>query len=245
MQREFTRYLRDPERASAPAGLPMQGLAVYRDAVIHNMDRFLSDNFPRVCSVIGPERWPSLVRDYFARHRSQTPVFAELPGEFLAYLRDERDDARDPPFLYELAHFEWLENALCCDEREVELTGVDRDGELASGVVVVNPIHRLETYDYPVHVADPNDIPSVRPPRPTHLVAYRARDYRYGFLDLNAVSLRLFAAVRGADGRSARDIILEIARELAHPDPDAVLRGGLDILSRMRELDLILGVRRG
>lgn len=243
-QRELARHLRSPDTAPPPAGLPPERLAVYRDAVFHNIDRFLSDNFARVRAVLPAERWPPLVRDYIARHRACTPVFAELPGEFLAYLRDERRDDGDPPFLRELAHFEWLENLLCCDEREVGLEDIDPEGDLLHGEIAVNPVHRLVSYAYPVHTPEPQDIPHVPPPRPTQLLAFRAPDFRYGVLDLNPVSLELFTTVRDAPGRSAEAILHDMARALGHPDPGVVVRGGLDILERMRRQGAILGVRR-
>ena len=46
-----------------------------------------------------------MVRDYYVRHQSMTPLFVELPGEFLQYLEELRDDPGDPPFLLELAPF--------------------------------------------------------------------------------------------------------------------------------------------
>lgn len=243
VQREFTRYLRDPEHAPLPAGVPEAGAAVYRNAVFANIDRFMTDNFPRVRAVMDDTRWAAMVRDYFLRHRSDTPLFVELPGEFLAYLEHERNDTADPPYLYELAHFDSLENVIGADERLLDFAGIAADGDLMRGELAINPIHQLVTYAYPVHVIDAAFRPDAAPGRPTQLLAFRDREYRYGILDLNPLSARLFLALRDAGGRSAETILREIAHDIGHADPAVVLQGGLEIIARMRARDLILGVR--
>lgn len=243
VQRAFTRYLRDPEHTAIPAGLSARRIDVYRHAVFANMERFMRDNFPRVRAVLEDEPWLRMVADYYRRHESQTPLFVELPLEYLAYLRDERDGADDPPYLYELAHFDWLETLLGADERRLDWSGIDPNGDLLTGTVVLNPIHELVTYRFPVHAISADFRPQEAPAQPTHIVAFRDRNNDYGILDLNPVSARLFATLRNADGVPAEHILRDIAAELRHPDPDVVVNGGLAILKRMQARDVILGTR--
>lgn len=241
-QRALCRHLRDPESHPCPPDLPEPRVAVYRRAVIHNVERFMADNFPRIKELLEPDAWELMIRDYFIRHRANTPTFAKLPQEFLDYLRNERMTAADPPFLYELAHFDWLENIVATDERRIDLTGVDPDGDLL-GEIVVNPIHRIETYRFPVLALGVNYQPALPPATPTHVVAFRDCDHQYGVLELNAVALRLFVAVTGQSQTPARTILATIAAEIQHPNPAAVIAGGLDILQRMRQRGLVLGTR--
>lgn len=244
-QRAFARHVRDPEHVPAPAGLPEARLAVYRYAVYHNIERFMADNFPRIKGVMPPDRWQALVRDYLVRHPATTPVFARLPAEFLAYLEHARSDPEDPPFLHELAHFDWLENFVGTDEREIVLDGIDRDGDLLTGTIIVNPIHIVQTYRYPVHAISADFTPADPPARATHLVAFRDCADHYGVIDLNAVSRQLFLAVRDTPARNARQILADMARQLGQSNVSAVVQGGLDILTRMRRQGLILGTRAG
>lgn len=52
----------------------------------------------------------ALVKDFFARHDCQSPLFIDIAAEFLDYLCREQASALDAmPFMLELAHYELLE----------------------------------------------------------------------------------------------------------------------------------------
>lgn len=240
-QHEFTRHLRNPEHEPAPAGLPPQRLAVYRNAVYLNIERFMRDNFPRVREVFDDAGWHALVRDYLVRHRSDTTLFAELLDEFLAYLDDEREEASDPPYLRELAHFDWLENAVAIADTRLDGIAAEPDGDLLQDRLVINPVHRLVRYAWPVHAIGPDFRPDSPPARATWLLAFRDRAGSFGVLDLNDIAVRLFSAVSGPEAPAAAEVLAALARELAHPDPDVVVRGGLQLLERWRAREVILG----
>ena len=242
-QRAFANHLRDPTHRPAPPDLPAERVAVYRNAVIYHIERFMADNFPRIKEVLAAERWISMVQDYLLRHRATTPVFARLPTEFLAYLKHTRRASDDPPYLYELAHFDWLENLIATDERQLLRDGINLAGDLLADEIVVNPIHTLETYRFPVHAITAEFRPTAPPAKETHLVAFRDRSHHYGILDLNAISRQLFLSVRDTRGKNAREILTDMARELGQVDPAAVIHGGLEILTRMHQRELLLGTR--
>jgi uncharacterized protein len=44
-------------------------------------------------------------------------------------------------------------------------------------------------------------------------------------------------------GHTGRTLLERIALELGHSDPDAVVAGGLEILTRLRVRDVLLGTR--
>ena len=75
------------------------------------------------------------------------------------------------------------------------------------------------------------------------LVAFRDRSHHYGILDLNVISRQLFLTVRDTRGKNAREILTDMARELGPVDPAAVIHGGLEILTRMHQRELLLGTR--
>ena len=241
IQREFTRHLRDPENVPPPLSLDPQGLAVYTNGVIANMEDFMGDNFPRIKAVMAEGDWLAMVRDYYVRHKSMTPLFVELPGEFLQYLEELRDDPDDPPFLLELAHFDLLENLVGSDERRIDEDIVDRQGDFMARVPVLNPTTRLVRYEFPVHVIGADNRPSEPPGTPTFICAFRDRANRYGFIDLNAATARAVELLLTDEMRSGEQIMRTIAAELKHPDVDALVAGGRAILSRLAERDVIVG----
>lgn len=243
-QRRLARHLRDPVGEPAPPELPEERLAVYRNAVRHNIDRFMGDNYPRVREILPPATWDSMIDDYLRQHVARTPVFARLPDEFIAFLEDWEAPGPAPAYLRELAHFDWLENAVSCDERAVPTSGFDPAGDLLAGPLLFNPVHQLITYRYPVHAIGASYRPQEAPPQTTHLVAFRDAGHSFRVLDLNALASNLFVTLRDDPTSTARTVLLAMAEALAHPEPEAVVEGGLGILQRMHNAGLLLGTRQ-
>ena len=243
LQRALTQYLRDPETLMPPPGHEERRLTIYRHAIFANLDGFMTDNYPRVRDVTDETRWNAMLRDYLIRHVSTSTAFIDLPLEFLDYLERERDEPTDPAFLHELAHFDWLETLISADERRIDLTDIDRDGDLINGVPVANPILRVAAYRYPVHVIGPEYQPPEAPQEPTRIAAFRDLDNRYGFLDLSNASARLLELIVEAKGLTGREIFEAVAREMGQTDGSALITAGRSILSRMRDRAVILGTR--
>ncbi len=197
--------------------------------------------------ILGPEGWDSLIRGFMIGHGCRTPLFLELPREFLNWLREERDPAPgDLPFLTELAHYEWVELALAVDERNLADVPVDPDGDLFEGQPVVSPLAWSLTYRFPVHRLSPEFQPAEAEGEPTRLVVVRARDHPIGFLEIKSVTARLLELLANADATATltgRQALERIARELSHPNPAAVVAGGRELLDELRERDVVLGTR--
>src|SRR5690606_6965982 len=156
-----------------------------------NVRDLLGRSFPVLRKVLGEDAWRVMVRDWLVRHRARTPLFLELPQEFLRYLLESRGpQADDPPLLAELPHYERVELALSIDERELDMTGVDPDGDLLEGIPVLSPLALPLAYEWPVHRIGPEFQPATAPPEPTRLVVYRDRRDEVGFLEINLVTAR-------------------------------------------------------
>jgi len=243
LQYEFTGHIRDPEVKPAPPGIEDRRLAFYRELLYNNIEKFIANNFPVLCKITPDEHWHSMVRDYFARHKSRTPLFPKLPQEFLRYLETERDNPNDPAFIVELAHYEWVETGLRFDVRELSFSGIARDGDLLSGVPVLSPLAWPFVYKFPVHRIGPDFMPSEAPETPTYLVVYRNSDDDVGFMELNPVSARLIEMLNGGSNRNGRELLQDIADELKHPQPQMVIDGGSEILENLKQREVILGTK--
>lgn len=244
-QLEFAAHIRDPQHAPAPHGIEDRRMAIYRELFFNNVRDLLGRSFPVLRTLLGPAGWEALVRDWLVRHRAQTPLFLELPREFLAYLQEEREPrVDDPPFMTELAHYEWVELALSIDEREPELPGVDEAGDLLAGRPVLSPLAWSLAYAWPVHRISPEFRPTEPPAEPTRLVVYRDRRDRVGFLEINLVTARLLELLAGdaMPRPTGRECLLGIAAELGHPAPDVVVTAGIALLADLRARDVVLGV---
>jgi hypothetical protein len=244
LQAGFAGYLRDPEHAAVPGGVEQRRLDVYRGLIYRNVEGFMANAFPVLRSLIDDERWHGLVREFLVQHRAATPLFPKMPQEFLRFLEQREPGAGAPPFAAELAHYEWLEAEVAFDTHELGAVVVDQEPDLEHGHIVPNPVLRPHAYSYPVHRIGPSCQPAAPAAAPVYLVVFRHRDDRVGFMELNVVAARLLQLIIDSDAaRPARALLEDIAVELAHPQPEVVVAGGLEILATFLERDIILGTR--
>lgn len=243
-QYAFAAHIRDPGHAPAPADVEDRRMAIYRELFYNNVEGFLSGTFPVLREIIDDTTWHRMARDFFAHHESHSPLFLEIPREFLNWLREERTATTDdPPFLQELAHYEWAELALSVSEETIPDEGIDPDGDLLAGVPVLSPLAWHLGYQWPVHRISPEFQPRTPPAEPSWLVIYRNRADEVGFLEINRVTRRLLELIDEGRDRSGRELLEQIAAELSHPDPAVVVQGGADILAGLREKSVIPGTR--
>ena len=107
----LARHLRDPARHAPPPGIEARRMRVYRELFFNAIEGLLAGGFPVIRATLGDVRWKQLVRAFYATHRSRTPLFPQVAGEFVDWL--ESDAAGEQAkWLSELAHYEWVEQAL-------------------------------------------------------------------------------------------------------------------------------------
>ena len=246
LQRRFAAHLRDPAHVPAPEGIEDRRMAVYRELFFDNIAGLLAGTFPVLHAILGAERWQRLVRDFYRLHRCHTPLFLEIPREFLDYLGDEREaTADDPPYLYELAHYEWVELALAIDEQELAAVPAERDGDLLTGVPVLSPLAWPLAYRFPVHRLSPDFQPVEAPDEPSFYVARRGRDDHVGFVHVNAVTLRLVQRLQQEPGLTGAAQLEALADEVPQLDRAAVRAGGAAALREFLDADIVLGTLPG
>ena len=244
-QYEFAANIRDPEHRPAPADVEDRRMAIYRELFYNNVEGFLSGTFPVLRTLFYDSDWHLLVRDYFSHHRAQTPLFLEIPREFLNWLKNERTEQTDDlPFLYELAHYEWVELALSISEETLDQDDVNPDGDLFAGVPVLSPLAWHLSYRFPVHKIGPDFLPEEAGEIPTNIVVYRNREDEVGFMEINQVTKRLLELVSELNNESGEQLLNRIAVEMSHPQPDVVVKGGTEILEGLAQKDIIAGTRK-
>jgi hypothetical protein len=244
LQLRFAAHLRDPKRFPAPRGIEPRRMKIYTELFYNNVEGFLSSAFPVLRRITPDARWHAMARDFFARHRSHQPLFHKIAEEFLKYLEHERGRVKgDPPFLRELAHYEWVELALSLAQAAPAEELADPAGDLIEGVPVISPVAWVLSYEFPVHKIGPGFIPAGPGAQPTHLIVYRNRQDDVKFMEANTVTARLLQLMAGRRA-TGRQLLRRIAREMKHPQPDAVLAQGAAMLPGLRERDIILGTKR-
>jgi hypothetical protein len=242
VQYAFTAHIRNPRDNPRPDDVEARRMKVYADLLYNNVEGFISSGFPVLRKITDDEKWHAMVRDYFHHHRATTPLFYEMSREFLKYLENERAPSNDDfPFMLELAHYEWVELALSVSDQQIDWNGIDPAGDLLEGRPAMSALAWPLTYSFPVHRIGPDFLPQTPPEQPTCLVVYRDRDDEVHFLEINPVTAQLLQSIQQPDNLSGRQMLLHIAEQLGHPDPDTVVQGGLHILEDLRKRDVVLG----
>jgi len=242
LQLRFAAHLRDPATSPAPEGIEERRLQVYRELFFDNISSSLAGTFPVLHGILGPERWATLVRDFYRDHRCHTPLFLEIPREFVDYLGDAREARHDdPPFLYELAHYEWVELALAIDEQDLAMVSADPAGDLLEGVPVLSPLAWPLAYRWPVHRLSPSYTPEAPADVPTFLVVYRDSEGNVRFLETDAATARLLELLDAHVDETGGQVLARVAGELGSGEATA---RGTAMLAELRERGILLGTRR-
>ena len=243
IQRTFSAQVRRVENTAPLADVPTQRLAVYQELFFNNVKNFLDTGFPILHSLYSVKNWESLARDFFAHHHCQTPYFIEISQEFLSFLEDEyQTKPYDPVFMQELAHYEWIELWLATAKIDVDWVAYDRQSDLLEQRLTLSPLAQCLRYNWPVHTISADQIPDKM--QVTHIIIYRNPDDEVHFIEANPVLARLFQLLQEDEAcNPAKTLILQIATELQHPNPDIVLQGGLQMLTRLQHLHIILGTQ--
>jgi len=245
LQSAFAGHIRNPDSVPPPDGIEDRRMQIYRDLFFNNISRLLSSSFPVLRQLHDTESWPRLIREFYAEHRARTPLFPELPREFLRYIEEKRQGRHeDPPFLLELAHYEWVELALSLDPRDLEAIPVERDGNLLTDIPVLSPLAWALSYRYPVHRIGPEYRPAEAPAERTHLLVYRNRSDRVKFMHLNDVTRLLLALMQEQPDLTGTQLLELTAAKIEHPSTAKVIRSGAELMQGLLARDVLLGSRR-
>lgn len=237
----FAAHLRDPEANPPPPGIEPRRMAIYRDLFFNNIAGLLAGNFPVIHRTLGEPEWSALVRRFYADHHSRTPLFPEIAREFIRFLEARGDEAGDPPWLAELAHYEWIELAVQIDDSP--LPGHDPGGDLIQGVPLVSPWVRALAYRWPVHTIGPARRPAIAPPEPTLLLVRRDADGRARFAAISPLVYRLLELLADG-GRNGGHCLQMLAADAGvAPDDDAFMAQGRAMLQRLHEEGTVIGTR--
>jgi hypothetical protein len=235
----LARHVRDP-RQPAPPGIEARRLAVYRQLFIGNLESLLTGAFPVIRASLGSEHWHALVQAFYADYRCQTPLFTELAGEFVDYLEEGAGDALGlPPWLAELAHYEWMESALLLSDSSEPAH--DPEGDLLSGGLLLSSLAWPLAYHWPVCDIGPNHLPTQAPPEPTLILMQRRADQQVHFSRLAPLAHALLVSLQERNG-TGRQHLVALAEAIGVSAAE-ILPPGAALLESLRAQRVVLGTR--
>jgi hypothetical protein len=227
-------YLRDPERCAPPAEMDVARAQVYRELIFLNLSTLLSGTFPVLIKILGDEQWRTLVRVFLRDYRAHTPKFGEIASEFVEFLASEPPALSEgpwPPFMVELAHYEWVEMAL--QQSEAEPLAPSDAGLILERPLQVSPLAWPLAYAWPVQLVGPDYRPQVPPAQPTLLLVRRSDDWSVKFSELSPLAWRLLQRIGEFPELDGRAQLQGLAVEAGAVGSPEFIESGLALLQQM------------
>ena len=233
-QNTLGRYLRDPDHCAPPAGMNVARAQVYRDLIFANLSSLLSGTFPVLIKILGDEHWRSLVRIFLRDYRARTPKFGEIAQEFVEFLASAPPALSEgpwPPFMVELAHYEWVEMAL--QQSDAEPLAPSEVGLLLDRPLQVAPLAWPLAYAWPVQLVGPDFQPETPPAQPALLLVRRSEDWSVKFSELSPLAWRLLQRIGEFPGLNGREQLEGLAVEAGSAGSPEFMEGGAALLRQM------------
>lgn len=197
LQRAFAARIRQPAQQPLLDGISAERMAVYESLFFNNIEGFISGAFPVLRTLFEASRWQRLLRSFIAEHAAATPYFLQISQEFLTWLQQGYvAEATDPPFILELAHYEWVELALDVSDDEIPSQGW-------------SPLAWPLAYQWPVQRIGVDFQPRKPDAEPTCLLVWRDVQNTVRFMQLSAFSYDL--AMRLQAGAEADSALCDLA----------------------------------
>ncbi|MEJ5056595.1 MULTISPECIES: HvfC family RiPP maturation protein [unclassified Pseudomonas] len=235
-------YLRDPDHCAPPPEMDPARAQVYRDLVFANLSSLISGTFPVLVKILGDQQWRELVRIFLRDYRAHTPKFGEIAEEFVEFLASDPQALAEgtwPPFMVELAHYEWVEMAL--QQSEAEPLSSGNAELLLDRPLQVSPLAWPLAYAWPVQRVGPEYQPDSAPAEPTLLLVRRDVDFSVKFSELSPLAWRLLQRIDEFPELTGGAQLQGLAVEAAKDGVQEFFDGGLALLQQMHE-ERVLGL---
>lgn len=175
------KYLRSPDTETLPLGIDARRARVYEELLFKNVSGFINSCFPVLKRLTKATDWNNLIRDFFKQWRATSPLFKDIPEEFLQYLQQSAALEQLPPWFFELAHYEWVE--LYIDTADVKIPRPQ-----PTKVTLNQPLLAL-IYQWPVHQICQEYQPNT--PQQSCIIVYRNNDNQVNFIETNPATILL------------------------------------------------------
>ena len=229
----FTAHIRNPAANKKPAKVNDARMAIYREIVFNNIFGAVSACFPVCKSILGARAWRKLVRAFFAKHQATTPIFREIPQQFLQFLNTRIDC---PVYFQSLAHYEWVELAM--GAQATEPIKLSNKTDFLDEKPILAPAHMLLTYDYAVQSISKRNQPKVT--EQTHLLVFRNAENQVKFIELNPMTFQLLILIQQST-LTGKQALMRLAEDMQHPNIDAIIAFGAEILADLAKQQAIIG----
>lgn len=233
----LARHLRDPLSVPAPEGVDKNAVTACTQEMVQHLCHVLAPAFPITQALLGEDIWEYVVRLFLKNGLHHTPWASTTQRAFVEHLCESPETQSLPAWLQDLAHFEWLQNAV--NTSPVCWPAFNASADVMTHPVVLNPTHVEAAYEWPVHSIDtdhkPDDMQS------THVSMLRDMDDALHVYESSVFRGQLLDLLR--DGQTGEQAFMVLARWLSHPDPEAFVREGAEVMTQLQREGIVLGAR--
>ena len=233
----LARHLRDPLSVPAPEGVSAANATVCKHEMAKNLSDLLDPAFPVTRALLGEDLWQHAVRLFLKDAPSHTPWASTVQRAFVEHVCESPDMENLPAWLQDLAHFEWLQNAV--STAPVTWPVFDARGDVMQHAVVLNPTHVEAAYEWPVHGIDtdhkPDDMQS------TYVSMLRDTDDALHVCESSVFRGQLIDLLR--EGQTGEQALRVLARWLSHPHAEAFVHEGAELIAQLQREGVVLGTR--
>lgn len=237
-QAAFTAHLRQPSLHAKPTGVDAKRMRVYREIVFNNFYASVSACFPVLGGILGKRRLSRLVRQCFFSQQFTSPLFKDIPGSFVAFLR-AHTPADLPAYSAQLAHYEWIELVLSQQVDTAPPAFADApaaEHALLHRVVQLCGVHQLLHYDYAVHQLSRKR--RAAETIPSFLLVYRTPELKVRFIQLNAITYQLLQQLQ-TGATTAYHHLRQLAETMPDLPSETIIVFGLQTLHALYQQQAI------
>ncbi len=242
IQYQLAQHLRDPENNPPPEGSEERRLKIYQRLFFNNINNFITQTFPVLKKLYENEAWLQLVRSFYSTYESHSPYFSDISKSFVDYLKTQRVmQAGDPPFLAELAHYEWVEFALSIAEDVALPEDLDMTADLLETFPFLSPHAWRLTYNWEVQKIGPDYQPSKPAVQATHIILCRRQNRSVHFILANPITHQLLNCVEKNPNYTGHKAIVETLKSAGIAESESAIQSGASLLKTLHEKEVLLG----
>ncbi|MFY8272650.1 DNA-binding domain-containing protein [Pseudoalteromonas sp. SSDWG2] len=238
VQAQFSAHIRDPENNSLPEGIEDRRMKIYRELFFNNVNSFLESGFPVLRSIYDEQAWLALARKFFAQHQAESPYFVDISKEFVTFLAQEYEPIQsDPPFLLELAHYEWVELCVATAKLNTQFKPVFN---VEKESLYVSDCAQVVCYHYPVQTISVDHQPQNPDETPSYICVYRDTQEEVQFLALNAMTALLLDSLSHHLGTDFESLCLVLQKQAPQFELAQIQQGARQILQELIKRRIVL-----
>lgn len=233
----LARYLRNPLAVLPPEEVTIEDAIACTQAMAAHLSEVLDTAFPVTHALLGEDLWQQAVRLFLKEAPSHAPWAGAVQRAFVAHVSQSPSMQGLPAWLQDLAHYEWLQNAV--STASVNWPAFDVHGDVMQRAVVLNPTHVEAVYEWPLHgTSDEHKLNDMQ-----HIYVSMLRDVNdeLHVFDSSMFRSQLLDLLR--EGQTGVQALLTLARWLSHPEPETFVHEAKPVMLQLQREGVVLGTR--